>query len=999
MRRIVMIAAAIAVAIPLFAGERIARADIDEVMARVKDAFTRLSEGPVSDIEDFDDVDESYSFQKTLHSLRAVRIESWKAEPEWGPPGRATVHLTLHAAGTGWDGTPFPVPVHWTIEIKKVEKRAAIATLSTDEGIAAYEMLAPQSDEQRNCILERNPNLDRGKVIELLADDLTAAGKAKIYEDAFVFVHQWVRQHDDVKVEIAVDRLASTRAVMRADCQLGIALAEDAASLAERRGDADDWTSCEFSGGIARWLTGSPALIEEGMTYLRKAAARFPDLHDPTTALQSEYMYSYVASTRGNFREALGTAETLRKHSQAIGWRRGVLLADWIVADAESALHNNGIARDYHRRILEESLRNGEWHEANLALSDVAQDEEAMGNVAAARALLERELRRGKRDFASVFVAAELSHLLVQLGEYDEAKKVLDHSDTIGVPDEASRGSVALARSDLAFAQKRYKEAEAFAREAISRALYRHIDIYPSLWPERTALARALAAQGRFDDAELAYRDAIDSVEGQLGSVATDDFSRIHFYEDKVAPYRGLAELLAARGRAAEALATAETIRARALREIVEQGKIDVDAGLTPEERERKATLERHVTEATRASIGAAAGTAERRTLDEARLALEDFDAVVATRHGRAYRGTTARREDLASRDHLAPDEIAVEYLVGERQTLAFLVTRRSVRIRTLPIGARRLHRIVQRLAKAVQQRDLRWETASRAVYDAVLGPLAPDLAPFKHVCVIPDDDLWSVPFDVLNDPRGVALIEKVTVSYAPSLLMLRDTRRAGRHKAERLLLGMANPAINAGTTSLVRSINRDLPLGALPDAEREVERLRDLYGAAHADVHVGAAARETLFKTEAGRYRILHIATHGMVDDHSPMYSCLVLGPDEHNDGLLEMREIVDLDLQADLAVLSSCDTARGRISRGEGMVGVAWAFLAAGCPTTVVSQWKVDSAATERLMVDFHRNLIRGDFQAKANALRKAKLALMKNPLYRHPFYWAPFIVVGDP
>jgi CHAT domain-containing protein len=381
------------------------------------------------------------------------------------------------------------------------------------------------------------------------------------------------------------------------------------------------------------------------------------------------------------------------------------------------------------------------------------------------------------------------------------------------------------------------------------------------------------------------------------------------------------------------------------------------------------------------------------------RLALQDFDFVVAVRHGRAYRGTVARREDVVRRDHLAAGEIAVEYLVGERQTLAFLVTRRSVRVRTLSIGARRLHAIVQRLVRAVRERDLRWADASRAAYDAILRPLAPDLAPFQHICIIPDEDLWSVPFDVLRDRRGVGLIEKATVWYAPSLLMLRDTRRARPGSAERLLLAMANPAINAGTTSLVRSIDRDLSLGALPDAEREVERLRDLYGAANCDVHVGAAARETLFKAEAGRYRILHIATHGMVDDHSPMYSCLVLGPDERDDGLLEMREIVGLDLHADLAVLSSCDTARGRISRGEGVVGMAWAFLAAGCPTTVVSQWKVDSAATERLMIDFHLNLIRGHFQAKPDALRRAKLALMKNPRYRHPFYWAPFIVVGKP
>jgi CHAT domain-containing protein len=108
-------------------------------------------------------------------------------------------------------------------------------------------------------------------------------------------------------------------------------------------------------------------------------------------------------------------------------------------------------------------------------------------------------------------------------------------------------------------------------------------------------------------------------------------------------------------------------------------------------------------------------------------------------------------------------------------------------------------------------------------------------------------------------------------------------------------------------------------------------------------------------------------------------------------------------MDLRADLVVLSACDTARGRFGAGEGVVGLSWAFFVAGTPTTVVSQWKVESVSTEHLMTEFHRNLqsaLKNSSQkiSEADALRLAVLKLNKNELYRHPFYWAGFIVVGD-
>ena len=183
-----------------------------------------------------------------------------------------------------------------------------------------------------------------------------------------------------------------------------------------------------------------------------------------------------------------------------------------------------------------------------------------------------------------------------------------------------------------------------------------------------------------------------------------------------------------------------------------------------------------------------------------------------------------------------------------------------------------------------------------------------------------------------------------------------------------------------------------------LPHAEDEVKRLGHLYGDANSLVRIGAAAAEARFTDEAANADVLHLATHGVLNDSSPLYSYLLLASaaeGDRNDGLLEARELLRLDLRASLAVLSACDTARGRVAAGEGVVGFSWALFVAGVPTVVVSQWKVDSASTSELMVEFHRRRRAG--QSEARAMQGAVRALRENPAYRHPFFWAPFIIVG--
>jgi CHAT domain-containing protein len=240
-------------------------------------------------------------------------------------------------------------------------------------------------------------------------------------------------------------------------------------------------------------------------------------------------------------------------------------------------------------------------------------------------------------------------------------------------------------------------------------------------------------------------------------------------------------------------------------------------------------------------------------------------------------------------------------------------------------------------------------------------------------------------------------VIESAAVSYAPSLAVLRqalDRKVSPRDRLPTLLaMGRSDFGPQVARAASV--------LPALPEAERQVRLIAAQYGPERSFTYLGMDAREDLFKTEAPHHRILHLATHGVLDETSPLYSHVVLAPGtggSSGDGLLEAWELLDLKLDAELVVLSACETGRGRIAPGEGIIGTMWAFLVAGSRALLVAKWKVESSSTTELMSSFHARLARAE-GAKAEQLRQASLDLLRQPRRAHPFYWAGFALVGNP
>src|SRR5262249_6800162 len=310
-------------------------------------------------------------------------------------------------------------------------------------------------------------------------------------------------------------------------------------------------------------------------------------------------------------------------------------------------------------------------------------------------------------------------------------------------------------------------------------------------------------------------------------------------------------------------------------------------------------------------------------------------------------------------------------------------------------------------------------------LYDLLIAPVAHHLAGKRTICIVPDGPLWELPFQALLTEDGEFFLQRQALFYAPSLSTLRQMMRnraraqalsgdadpptellaapVSRSQSSGLLFAVGNPAVNS-SSALPGVIRGEASYGPLPEAVQEVKALARIYGLQRSRLLTGQEAREETVKSEIGHYKILHFATHGTFDDQSPLYSRLLLANSAANeDGVLEAREIMRLSLRAELAVLSACQTGRGQVRPGEGLIGMAWALFIAGTPTTVASQWKVDSTSTSTLMIAFHRTLKSQVFgQSRritvAEALRQAALKVMSQPAYRHPFYWAGFVVMGN-
>ncbi len=564
------------------------------------------------------------------------------------------------------------------------------------------------------------------------------------------------------------------------------------------------------------------------------------------------------------------------------------------------------------------------------------------------------------------------------------------------------------------------------------------------LWHIRSTEGKAHLALKKYEPARQAFLASIAVIEQLRGQVAGGEQERVRFFEDKLEPYQAMVELSLAQHDYAQALTFAERAKGRVLLEALNSGRVNIDKAMSQSESERERALTAELrslnTQILRLELQASPDQARltelREQLDKARLAYESFQTELYAAHPelKVQRGE-APPLNLNEVAELLPNHktAVLEYVVMQDQAYLFVITKQQtsapVSIAVYPLNVKReaLAGLVTDFRQRVAERNLNIKNAGRQLYDLLLKPARQQLQGMDKLCIVPDASLWDLPFQALLTAEGRYLLEDYTLFYVPSLNVLHGMMKRGsdlRAQAQRPsgdtlkpepnvrpdtggpeLLALGNPVLNRETLQSVGSVYRGEGFEPLPEAEREVNTLRQIYGRTRSKVLTKGAAREEVVKSEASRYSMLHFATHAILDDLNPMYSRIMFAQAGHSaaeDGMLEAWEIMRLDLRASIAVLSACQTARGRVGAGEGIIGFSWALFVAGCPTVVVSQWKVDSARTADLMIAFHRHLTanptaKGSAMTKAEALRKAALQLLHSP-YNHPAYWAGFVLVGD-
>ncbi len=360
--------------------------------------------------------------------------------------------------------------------------------------------------------------------------------------------------------------------------------------------------------------------------------------------------------------------------------------------------------------------------------------------------------------------------------------------------------------------------------------------------------------------------------------------------------------------------------------------------------------------------------------LSEASRSRQLLDAV----RDRAADSLAEQRISLVDlRKALAPGEAVLQFHVLEARSVVWLITRGGLSAAVIAQGQAGLAPLVENFRSSVIERRRDTTTLAANLYKLLLAEV--DLAPAQRLYVVPHGPLHYLPFQALHDGRSF-LIERSALTVWPSAAVGAKLLARGSVPAPQLL-GFGNP-----------STDKNVPL---PGAEREVQQVARLFSGS--EIYLQHEATKDRFKASAGRHNMVHIAAHAELDDVDPLFSRILFASNASETGLLEAREIYTLDLRGvRLITLSACESGLGRVARGDEIIGFTRSLLSAGANSIVASLWPVADDSTDLLMNRLYRELAAGrDLMA---GMQAAQLEVQKTRRFAHPFFWAPFNVIGN-
>jgi len=564
------------------------------------------------------------------------------------------------------------------------------------------------------------------------------------------------------------------------------------------------------------------------------------------------------------------------------------------------------------------------------------------------------------------------------LGDYAKAIEYVQQSLAIAreIKDRESEGKALGSLGSAYHSLGDYAKAIDYAQQWL--AIAREIKDRQSEGTALNNLGFALSQSGNLPAAEKTLLDSIkvsESLRAGLG-----DANKVSIFETQTNPYLTLQEVLIAQKKTNDALEIAERGRARAFVELLASRlapSASVSTTINPPNiqqiqqiaKEQNATLVEYSiirNEALYIWVIKPTGEITFRSVDLKSLDINLPSASEETRVSAATGRRGLNEQDTA----------LAEMIRGTRDALGVWGDTANKQTANSPASTPANSRIIYRKLQHS--------------YQLFIQPIADILPadPNAPIIFIPHQSLFLVPFVALQDPTGQYLIEKHTVLTAPALQILQFTRQS-RQKVRQLSL---QNNLVVGNPTMPKIGNPPRQLDPLPGSEREAITIAQLL---KTQPITGSIATKASIVQQMLKARIIHLATHGLLNEvkRGDLPGAIALSPSGNDDGLLTSSEILDLKLNAELVVLSACNTGRGKLT-GDGVVGLSRALISAGVPTILVSLWPVPDDSTAELMAEFYRQLQLNP--NKAQALRQAMLMTMK--MHPNPQDWGAFTLIGE-
>ena len=764
-----------------------------------------------------------------------------------------------------------------------------------------------------------------------------------------------------------------------------------------------NWRS-EISATVLVWEKGKGEKVESDIRDLIRAhpeEKKYQALLFPL-AVSFTQMGEYLKAEKilKDLREATGMKgrENLVALNQSAENEKWLRRYDRVVTYSQEAL-------DLSRREGYKSFQGGALLNLSEARWNLGQRDEAI-RLAQEALDLSAEMHRGSTGLAG------RSHQM--LGSYslkmERFPEALEHCQKSVDSLRKARAWAPLAQSYFFLGQAQRKsglreEAEKSYNQSIKIA--RAMGRSETLWRGYSELGHLAAKEGEYRKAFKYYAEAIAIIEGMRGELG-DPALKALFMENKFQVYEWMIRLLHGMKRDDEAFHYLERAKARTMLDMLR----DKTFASKNAEIEDLLARERAVREQIQ-DLATASGQLPQEESEEEEGS-DETSVESGTREGKEIELLQAEQKTLLDRiEQLNPDlgsllkvnplngkevqalldedTLLLAYYAGSEWTGVFAVTKGKILGLHLDIPRKELAEKVKEFRKNTEEgltvkvlTSKDYEKPLTDLYQILIKPVEQELAGKKHLVVVPHGMLHYLPFQALRSPEGKYLIESHTVSYLPSASVLKYAREKNRGNREDLL-AVANPKTD---------------LSPLPAAELEAREVSALFN--RKQVLLGRGATETKFKSEGPRYDMLLFSTHGEMIESAPLESNLRFTPTPEDDGKLKVSEIFDMEVKANLVTLSACETGlargtKGGFPQGDDLVGLSRAFIHAGASSVVASLWKVSDEATVAMMRSFYRNL---QTMPKAEALQQAQLGLAKASAMTssHPYFWAPFILVGD-